>query len=105
MSDAIGKVKAGSCLHVSWLVVAYGRLIATRSTVYGSEGIYRKAGTCTAGNGIDMRVRKPFSYEDSNSHSLTAKPGFITDGASIPRAHRGQDAKRRRLTLRSCGED
>jgi hypothetical protein len=71
----------------------------------GAKGFTGKLELAPVGNGIDMRVRKPFSYEDSNSHSLTAKLGFIADGASIPRAHRGRDAKRRRLTLRSCGED
>ena len=68
----------------------------------GAKGFTGNWNLNRLGNGIDMRVLKPFSSEDSNSHSLTAKPGFITDGTSIPRAHRGQDAKRRRITHHSC---
>jgi hypothetical protein len=38
------------------------------------------------GDGVHMSVVKTYSYIDSERHTLTANPGFETDGASIPRA-------------------
>jgi hypothetical protein len=36
-------------------------------------------------DGVHWRVQQFFSYEDAYGHTLTAEPGFPTDGASIPR--------------------
>jgi hypothetical protein len=38
------------------------------------------------GDGVHMKVLQTYSYSDIDKHTLTANPGFITDGASIPRA-------------------
>ena len=37
-------------------------------------------------DGKTMTVRELFSYNDGDGHQLDAQPGFVTDGASIPRA-------------------
>lgn len=39
-----------------------------------------------AGDGVHMKVLQRYSYTDAQRHTLTADPGFVTDGASIPRA-------------------
>jgi Protein of unknown function (DUF1353) len=36
-------------------------------------------------DGVHWIVQQAFSYEDAYGHTLTAEPGFSTDGASIPR--------------------
>jgi hypothetical protein len=38
------------------------------------------------GDGVRMLVLEAYSYSDADGHTLTAGPGFPTDGASIPRA-------------------
>jgi hypothetical protein len=38
------------------------------------------------GDGVHMKVLQTYSYTDGHGHTLTAEPGFVTDGASIPRA-------------------
>lgn len=38
------------------------------------------------GDGVHMTVLNTYSYTDADGHTLTADPGFTTDGASIPRA-------------------
>ena len=38
------------------------------------------------GDGVHMSVLETFSYSDAYGHILSAQPGFVTDGASIPRA-------------------
>lgn len=38
------------------------------------------------GDGVNWRVKETYSYTDAEGHTLTADPGFLTDGASIPRA-------------------
>lgn len=38
------------------------------------------------GDGVHMTVLETYSYTDSDGHTLTADPGFKSDGASIPRA-------------------
>jgi hypothetical protein len=37
------------------------------------------------GDGINMKVLDAYSYSDSSGHVLSAQPGFVMDGASIPR--------------------
>lgn len=37
-------------------------------------------------DGRNMTVVEQFSYTDWNGHTLTAVPGFVSDGATIPRA-------------------
>jgi Protein of unknown function (DUF1353) len=36
-------------------------------------------------DGVHMKVRDPFAYNDGLGHDLAVAPGFLTDGASIPR--------------------
>jgi hypothetical protein len=38
------------------------------------------------GDGVHMKILQLYSYRDFYGHILSAQPGFITDGASIPRA-------------------
>lgn len=37
-------------------------------------------------DGLNMKLQEPFSYVDWDGHELDAPAGFVSDGASIPRA-------------------
>ncbi len=68
------------CLLISQTLVAQSDASSQRGTFSGE--LILKA----LDDGRSMQVVKDFSYTDWQGHTLTATAGFVSDGATIPRA-------------------
>src|SRR5579863_2218818 len=80
---AVGSV----LIAIGMLVGATPRLASQGdSTIHKPGTFYGTLKLQPLPDGINMKVLEAYSYTDASGHALSAQPGFVTDGASIPRA-------------------